>query len=137
MSKTKLRIVELFYPLAFLIYLYGSSLAHIEHGIELSLWLMTIAIVLNLAVTTFPWFGIHWLRLEPKGCIWGWRLSLILQIASLASFSYAMLHRLWRSLPQFHTYITLTTLLWAAYLLLFIYSRHACQPKKQQDDSEA
>jgi len=33
----------------------------------------------------------------------------------------------------FYTLIILTTLLWASWLLIFVYSRHACQPKRRSD----
>jgi len=124
---------ELLFDLAFILYLLASSLTHIERGAELSLWLMTFAVLLTMATTVLPWLGIRWLRLEQKGSRAGGRLSMFLQVASWASFAYAMFLRLSRNLPQFHVWITLTTLLWAAWLLIFIYSRHAWADKKSGD----
>jgi hypothetical protein len=36
-------------------------------------------------------------------------------------------------MEHFYILITITTLLWAFWLLIFIYSRHACQPKQRDD----
>jgi hypothetical protein len=41
--------------------------------------------------------------------------------------------RLGRNLTPFHSLITLATLLWAIWLLLFIYSRHACNTTPRGD----
>lgn len=132
MKKSAFSIPELFYIMAFFLWLLGSSLTHILNGVELSLWIMTFAVLINLAATTFPWLGIRWLRLEKQGCLMGQRLALCLQVASWGVFAYAMFLRLGRNLPRFHTLITLITLLWAAWLFIFIYSRHACQPKPRE-----
>ncbi len=133
MKKSSFRLPEFFQIAAFLLWIVGSSIAHIRNGIELSLWLMTLAMLISFATTVFPWLGIRWLRLERKGSRAGWRLALILQFTSWGFFAYAMFLRLGRNLPQFHLLITLVTLLWASWLLIFIYSRHACQPKPGSD----
>jgi hypothetical protein len=116
---------EILYCLSFLFYLGGSSLALIEHGTELSLWIMFLAVVISSAASTLPWLGVKWLRIERKGSQSGWWLSLILQFLSWGTFGAAMLFRLGRNLPSFYLWITITTLLWASWLLIFIYSRHA------------
>jgi hypothetical protein len=108
-----------------LLYLFGSSLAHIENGTELSLWLMTFAIVLTIAVTALPIIGIRWLQMKSQGTRTGYWAALLLQGASWLSFFWAMFHRLGRNLPPFHTWITVTTLLWAVWLLTLIFSRRA------------
>jgi len=132
MKKTSFSVPELFYITAFFLWLLGSSIAHIPNGVELSLWLMSFAVLISFAATVFPWLGIRWLRLEKKGCRAGWWLAYCLQVASWGVFAYAMFLRLGRSLPCFHTLITLLSLLWAAWLLIFIYSRHACQPRQRE-----
>jgi Na+/proline symporter len=124
-KRTSLHVVDWLYSLSFLLYLFGSSLAHIEHGSELSLWLMTFAVILTLASTLLPLAGIRWLRLERQGNRWGLGIAMLLQVLSWMAFFWAMSLRLGRNLPPFHTWITVTTLLWAAWLLIFIYSRHA------------
>ena len=133
MKKSTIKISELLHILSFLLYLLGSSLTLIEHGIELSLWLMTFAIMISVVTTTFPWLGIRWLSLEKKGWQIGQWMSLFLQIGSWGTFAYAMFLRLNRNLPRFFTFITLTTLLWAVWLILFIYSRYACTAEKHGD----
>jgi hypothetical protein len=125
MKKTSLAPAEWLYCLSFFLYLFGSSLAHIEHGSELSLWLMSFAVILTVAATLLPVAGIRWLRLDRQGSRWGVGIAMLLQIASWMSFFWAMFLRLSRNLPPFHTWITITTLLWSAWLLVFIYSRHA------------
>jgi hypothetical protein len=125
MKKSLPAPAEWLYSLSFLLYLFGSSLAQIEHGTELSLWLITFAVVLTVAATLLPLAGINWLRLDRQGNRWGNRLAMLLQVMSWFSFAYAMFLRLGRNLPAFYTWITVTTLLWAAWLLIFIYSRHA------------
>jgi Na+/proline symporter len=132
-KRTSCSLPELFYAAAFLLWLTGSSIAHIKNGVELSLWLMTFAILISFATTVFPWLGIRWLRLKRKGCRGGWWLALCLQCMSWGTFAYAMFQRLKRSLPQFHLLITLVTLLWASWLLVFIYSRHACRTQPRDD----
>jgi Na+/proline symporter len=121
---------------AFMLYLLGSSITLIQHGIELSLWLMTIAVLINILTTILPWLGFNWLALERKGSRIGYWLSVLVNFASWASFGYAMYLRLWRLLPQFYTMITVTTLLWAAGLIIFIYSRHACKGRLTGDKLE-
>jgi hypothetical protein len=125
MKKTSLAPAEWFYNLSFMLFLFGSSLAHIEHGSELSLWLMSFAVILTVATTLLPLAGIRWIRLKRQGNRWGVGIALLLQVLSWMSYFWAMSLRLGRNLPPFHTWITVTTLLWAAWLLVFIYSRHA------------
>lgn len=125
MKRTAFTIPEFLYCFAFLLFLLGSSIAHIYNGIELSLWLMAFAMALTVATTSFPWLGFRWLQLAHQGYRTGWWVALILQISSWIVYGLAMYNRLNRNLPHFHTYITLTTLLWAVWLLIFIYSRHA------------
>ncbi|HEY9122033.1 MAG TPA: hypothetical protein VIM80_03470, partial [Brevefilum sp.] len=108
-----------------LLYILGSSLTLINHGIEMSLWIMTFAVVINIAVSILPWMGFRWLSLSKKGSKIGRWLAILFNIASWGSFGYAMYFRLRRNLPTFYTMITITTLLWAVGLLLFLYSRHA------------
>ncbi len=133
MKKTTIKWPELLYILSYLIYLVGSAITHIEDGVELSLWLMSLAIVITSATTILPWLGFNWLRLEKKGCRSGWWLSLLLQIASWFVFAAAMFFRLGRNLARFQTLIILVTLLWSSWLLIFIYSRHACSPNHADD----
>jgi hypothetical protein len=125
MKKKSIEFPELIKVSAFLLYLLGSSLTLINHGIEMSLWIMTFAMVINIAVTILPRMGFRWLALTKKGSKTGGWLAVLLDIASWGSFGYAMYLRLWRNLPRFYTMITITTLVWAAGLLLFLYSRHA------------
>ena len=129
MKRPALHIAEWLYSLTFLLYLSGSSLTHIENGAELSLWLMTFAVVLTIATTLFPVAGIRWLQIEHRGCRAGYWVAMLLQGASWLTFFWAMFLRLRRNLPPFHTLITVTTLLWAAWLLIFIFSRHACRTR--------
>ena len=125
LKRKSLQIVEMIYCLAFFLYLIGSSLTHIENGTELTLWLMSFAVVLTAIVTLFPLAGIKWLRLAPQGSRAGFWAAMLLQAASWLSFGGAMFLRLRRVMHPFHMWITLTTLLWAVWLLIFIYSRHA------------
>ncbi len=125
MKPAKIHVAEWLYSLSFLLYLFGSSLAHIEHGTELSLWLMTFAITVTAATTLLPLAGIRWLRLEPQGSRWGYWIAMLLQACSGISFAWGLFFRLGRNLAPFHAWTTVTTLLWGAWLLIFIYSRHA------------
>jgi hypothetical protein len=125
MKRVAITLTEIIYCFSFLIYLGGSALALIEHGTELSLWIMFLAVMTSLTARTLPWLGVKWLRIEKKGAQLGWWLALILQFSSWGTFSGAMLFRLERDLPPFYRWITITTLLWASWLLIFIYSRHA------------
>lgn len=127
---------EVLFLLSFMLYLLGSSITLIEHGIELSLWLMTFAVLINLLTTILPWLGFNWLAIERKGSRIGYWLSVLVYFASWVSFGYAMYLRLWRLLPQFYTMVTVTTLLWAAGLITFIYSRHACKDSLTGDKLE-
>jgi Na+/proline symporter len=133
MDKKIISLSEGLYILAFFIFLLGSSLTLIEHGVELSLWLMAFAVLINMITTLFPWLGVQWLKAAQKGSRMGWWLAIALQIVSWITFGVAMILRLKRSLPGFYTWITVTLLLWAAWLLISIYSRHAC-PHGQQSD---
>jgi hypothetical protein len=133
MKKSPFKPAELLDALAFLLWLYGSSLTLIRHGIELSLWLMTLAVLSSFVIRVLPWLGIRWLRLERKGCQGSQLLAIILQALSWGTFAYAMFLRLGRNMEHFYILITITTLLWASWLLIFIYSRHACQPKQRDD----
>jgi hypothetical protein len=128
-----LHVTELIYILSFLIYLAGSSLALFEHGTELSLWLMTLPFVITFASTILPWIGIRGLQLDKAGCHGGIWLARILQAGSWGTFLYAMYLRLYRQLPPFYAMIALTTLLWAAWLLILLLSRRGCQPGQGDD----
>ncbi|MDY6867777.1 MAG: hypothetical protein SVT56_07710 [Chloroflexota bacterium] len=133
MKKSSIVAAELLDGIAFLLWLFGSALALIRHGIELSLWVITLAMLISFVVRVFPLLGIRWLRLEKMGCPFGQSLAIFLQVVSWGTFAYAMFLRLGRNMNLFFTLITLTTLLWASWLLIFIYSRHACHPKKSDD----
>lgn len=133
MKTRSLHIAEWLYSLSFLLYLVGSSLTHIENGAELSLWMMTFAVLLTMAITLLPRAGIRWLQMERQGRHAGYWAAMLLQGASWTSFFWAMYLRLRRNLPPFHTWITVTTLLWAVWLLIFIFSRHAFPNKSDQD----
>lgn len=133
MKKNNISVSELLKVFTFLLYLLGSSLTLINHGIEFSLWLMTFAVVINIAISILPWLGIRWLAAGKKGSKTGAWLAFLINFASWLSFGYAMYLRLYRNLPQFYTFITITTLLWAAGLLLYVYSRHACKDRKTGD----
>jgi hypothetical protein len=125
MKRIVLSSKEILYCFSFLFYLGGSSLALIEHGTELSLWIMFLAVLISSAASILPWLGIKWLQVEKKGSQSGWWLALILQFSSWGTFAAAMLYRLGRNLPSFYLWITITTLIWASWLLIFIFSRHA------------
>lgn len=133
MKPSRFTLPELIYNLCFLLYLGGSSLAQIQNGVELSLWLMAFAMVLSGAVTLLPWLGIGWLRLPQQGSRVGKGVALALQIGSWLAYTAAMFFRLNRNLPRFHTLIAITTLLWAAWLLTLIYSRHAFRQPESDD----
>lgn len=133
MKRVSIPTPEILHIFSFLLYLFGSSLTFIEHGAELSLWIMTFAIAISAATTLLPWLGIHWLRLEKQGCQAGVWLAWLIQIASWGVFGYAMLMRLGRDLPSFYTFIALLTLLWASWLLILCYSRHACRQNPGDD----
>jgi len=120
---------EILYICAFMLYLLGSSIALVAHGIELSLWLMSLAVLINLLTTLLPWLGFNWLAIEKKGWSFGYWLSILFYFGSWGSFAYAMYFRLWRILPRFYIFVVITTFFWLAGLLIFIYTRHACKGK--------
>ncbi|MFW5714302.1 MAG: hypothetical protein ACOCYU_06490 [Brevefilum sp.] len=125
MKKKTFFFTEILFLFCFLLFLFASDLAHIEHGAELSLWLMSFAVVLTMAATIFPWLGVRWLRIEPMGSRTFRWLAHFIQFTSWASFTAAMILRWGRNLQPFHWWITLTGILWALWLLVFIYSRYA------------
>lgn len=136
MKKSTFSLTEFFYCFAFLLWLVGSTIAHIRNGVELSLWLMVFAMMVAFIATVFPWLGVRRLRLERKGCSFGQRFAIGLQVISWCVFAWAMFLRLNRSLSGFHLLIGAVTLLWAIWMLIFIYSRHACAPKTNNDKLE-
>jgi signal transduction histidine kinase len=136
MHKKTFELPELLYIFSFFLYLFGSSITLYRQGVELSLWVMTVALVINISTTILPWLGFNWLRFEKKGGNLGFWLAELLKIISWASFGYAMYFRLWRNLPEFYTLITITNLLWAAGLILFVHSRRACKNGKTGDKLE-
>jgi len=125
LKRTRLSLPEIIYSLSFLIYLFGSSLTLIEHGTELSLWVMFLAVLISASTTILPWLGIAWLRMNNQGSRAGWWASLLLQITSWGTYAVAMLMRLGRNFSPFYFWIVVTTLLWATWLLVLILSRHA------------
>lgn len=124
MKRSALTLAEIIQTLCFLLYLFGSSLTLIEHGTEISLWVMFLAILISASTTILPWLGIEWLRMKEQGSQVGQWVSRLLQFASWGTFAFAMLMRLGRNLPHFYRWIVITTLLWATWLLVFILSRH-------------
>jgi len=123
MKPSRFSVPEFFHYISFLLYLGGSSYAQAQNGIELSLWLMTFAVVISAMTTILPWLGFRWLGIPVQGSRFGKGLTLFFQIGSWISYAAAMFFRLTRNLPVFHRLITVTTLLWAAWFLLFINSR--------------
>jgi len=133
MKKLSFSIPEFFNSFAFLLWLVGSSLSYIKNGIELSLWLMTFAMAITAAVRVLPLLGIRWLHLKKLGCQGGQWLALSLQIVSWFVFAYALALRLGRKMTPFHTMIVIDTFLWALWVLIQIYSRHACHSGNSDD----
>jgi len=125
MKKFKLAFTEILYLVCFFLFLFASDLAQIEHGSELSLWLMTFAVILTIAARVFPWLGVRWLRIPALGSPVGSWLAGILQFTSWGTFTAGMIQRWGRNLEPFYWWITLTSLLWALWLLIFIYNRYA------------
>ncbi len=123
MKPSRFSLPEFFHYLSFLLYLGGSSYAQAQNGIELSLWLMALAVVISAMTTILPWLGFRWLGMPVQGSRFGKGISLVIQIGSWISYAAAMFFRLTRNLPRFHALITVTTLLWAGWFLLFINSR--------------
>ena len=131
MKRSSLTLAEIIQTLCFLIYLFGSSLTLIEHGTEISLWVMFLAVLISASTTILPWLGIQWLRMNQQGSQAGQWASRILQIVSWGTYTFAMLMRLGRNLPRFYLWIVITNLLWAIWLLVFIFSRHVwSQPER-------
>ena len=124
MKRSALSLAEIIQTLCFLLYLFGSSLTLIEHGRELSLWIMALAVFISASTTILPWLGIQWLHMKEQGSQAGQWISRLLQIASWGTFAYAMLMRMGRNLPHFYRWIVITTLLWATWLIVLIFSRH-------------
>lgn len=133
MKKLDFSLPEFFQALSFLLFQAGAALALALNGVELSLWLMAFAVATSLLTTLLPALGFNWLRPKRKGCRGGWWLALILQIASWGSYAGGMFMRLMRDVLTFKYLIGLTMVLWAAWLLIAIYSRHACHPDKASD----
>ncbi len=133
MRKKVVKLPEWLYIISFLIYLLGSSMTLIEHGVELSLWIMVFAVLITMVTTLFPWIGVQWLKQDKRGSQFGWWLAIILQFITWGTFGYAMFQRLTRNLPLFYNWITITTLLWAAWVLILIYSRYAFLPEQDGD----
>ena len=131
MKRSALTLAEIIQTLCFLLYLFGSSLTLISHGTEISLWVMFLAVLLSASTTILPWLGVRWLHIQEQGSQAGQWASRILQIASWGTYTFAMLMRLGRNLPSFYLWIVITTLLWAIWLLVFIFSRHVwSQPER-------
>jgi hypothetical protein len=133
MKKLDFSLPEFFQALSFLLFLGGGALALALNGVELSLWLMAFAVATSLLTTLLPALGFNWLRLVRKGCQGGMWLALILQVTSWGTFAGAMFMRLMRDILTFKYLIGLTMVIWAAWLLIAIYSRHACQGEAPDD----
>lgn len=133
MKSSRFSLPELIHNLSFLLYLGGSSLALFQNGIELSLWLMAFAVIVSSMTTLLPWLGFRWLKIPNRGSRFWKGAALFLQICSWGTYAAAMVFRLYRDLHRFQVLITVTTLLWASWLLLFIYSRYAFQPSSSGD----
>lgn len=133
MKRSSVTLPEIIQTLCFLIYLFGSSLTLIEHGTELSLWIMALAVLISASTTILPWLGIQWLQMKEQGSQVGRWVSLLLQTASWGTFAFAMLMRLGRNLPHFYRWIVITTLLWATWLLVYIFSRYVCSQRTRGD----
>ena len=131
MKRPPIPFASWLHSLAFLLFLMGSSLAHLENGSELSLWLMTFGFIITAATTLFPLFGISWLKALNFSVPWKRNIVYLLQIISWLSFCYAMFLRFRRDMPSFHTCLIATTLLWATWILFYFYSAsHDAKPAK-------
>ena len=133
MKKLDFSLPEGLQAFSFLLFQAGGALALALNGVELSLWLMAFAIIASTLTTLLPVLGFNWLRLSRKGCRGGWWLARVLQIASWGSYAGGMYQRLTRDILNFKYLIGLTMVLWSAWLLIAIYSRHACQAAEAGD----
>ncbi len=138
MKRSAVNTPEWLYGITFLIYLLGSSLGHIENGSELSLWIMAMALIITIAVTVLPWTGIQWLHDDHHTRQVSWWIALLIQISSWVMWGLAVFERLQTNLPGFHTRLTFTTLLWAIWLLIFLFTRtpHPLQQKTNPSSTE-
>lgn len=133
MKRLDFSLPEFLQSFSFLLFLAGSVLTLIFNGIELSLWLMVFAMAASLLTTVLPALGFNWLKLQRKGCRGGWWLALVLQVISWGTYAAGMFFRVMRDTLHFKYLIGATLFLWAVWLLIAIYSRHACQPKNAGD----
>ena len=133
MKKPDLSLPELFQALSFLLFQTGGVIALALNGMELSLWLMAFAMIASILTTLLPLLGFNWLRLPRKGCRGGWWLALALQVISWGAYAGGMFLRLTRDVLNFKYLIGLTMVLWSAWLLISIYSRHACKGTEAGD----
>ncbi len=125
MNRKAIYIPDVIHGITFILYLLGSSLTLIEQGTELSLWIMTFAVVTSACTTLLPFLGVRWLKLDKRGSQFGRWAAWLIQALSLASFGYGMIQRLQRDQAGFQNWIMITTLLWGTWMLVFVYSRHA------------
>jgi hypothetical protein len=135
MKRTRFTISEGIHLMGFFLFLAGSSRAHADSGTEIALWLTAMAVTLSFGATTLPYLGFEWLH--PLGTtrpLGGW-VGLLLRIGSWGGYAAAVYFRIKPDLPRFHTSLTLTTLLWAAWVVCWLTSRR--NPRQACDTLES
>jgi hypothetical protein len=135
MTRKSINTPEWLHATAFLIYLIGSSLGLIENGSELSLWIMAMALVITISVTVLPTLGIQWLRDDHHSRKVTWWIALMIQVSSWGSFVFAVYKRVRSNLPSFQSWLIFTTLLWAIWLLIFLFTRTSTTQRQEPNPS--
>lgn len=115
MRKTTL----LLYLLAYSLFLLGAVLAYIENGSELSFWVLSIGIAIDLTLLILPVFGESRLRLnlrqgKPTS---GWGLAAHLLAILLALVSIPV--RFLSLITLFHILLAFAILLYTISIIIF------------------
>lgn len=111
------------YFLAYLLFMVGAFLAHFESGSELSLWVVSFGLALDLALLLLALFGKSSLKIIRKGSPFILKWAVFAHILALLLCLLSIPVRFLSYIFQFHGLLALSQLLWSYSIIIF--RRHA------------
>ena len=119
------------YSIAYILFMAGACLAHIENGSELSLWIASFGLALDAALLTLSVLRTHKPRTNFKGITFNRKLAGLLHILALPICLLSFAARFMTQIIAFHWLLALSQALCSLSIIIFFFNRHTHQTKSE------
>lgn len=121
------------YSIAYILFMTGACLAHIENGSELSLWITSFGLALDATLLALSILGTHKPRITFKDIPFIQKLAGIIHIIAplVCLLSFAL--RFMTQITAFHWLLALSQILWSLSIITFFFNRHTPASQTQSE----